>query len=186
MFGLGFGSNDSYRRRNSRNCGFRSSPICYFADVASSDVCSVREPSASHLQTRRSKFRHGSNRLAGSQDLAALAGQGFTEEVLGIEGRNVGRLAASITNVATTLANGVKIGQLQNLAGPDLPYRLEPQRSATWFMSAAYVRAAVGASTAVRGTDPCQVRMEVELGTGKVVETRQSMRLGSRPEKDAD
>jgi len=113
-----------------------------------------------------------------------LAAQGLTEEVIGIEVRNVGRLAASIDTVHAALAGGTKTTMLQSISGPPLPHRLEPQSSAAWYLPAAPVRAAVGAQAEVlRRANPCKVWMEVTVA-GKIVRTRQSIRLGSRPELD--
>ncbi len=140
----------------------------------------------------RADLRHGARNATtavsgppGSQQLQFLAAQGFTEEVIGIEVRNVGRLAASIESVAATLAGGVQFTQLRDSGGPPLPHTLEPQSAAKWFLPAVPVRAAVAVSSqTLKGADPCKVWMEVTLGTGKLVRSRRSMWLGSRPELD--
>jgi hypothetical protein len=120
----------------------------------------------------------------GSQPLASLGAQGFMEEVLGVQVRNAGRLATTIDRIEICLANGVKLAQLSALMGPSLPHRLEPQSSALWFIPADPARGAVAASAqALKRADPCKVWMEVEV-VGKLVRTRQSMWLGSRPERD--
>ncbi|SRR6266567_2577895 len=139
----------------------------------------------------RADLKHGAANAGGvvhgppgSQPLASLAAQGFTEEVIGVQVRNEGRLATTIDKVEASLANGLKVNLFGALPGPSLPHRLEPQSSAVWFMPAAPVRAAVAASAQVlKRADPCQVWMEVEV-VGRVVKTRQSMWLGSRPEGD--
>jgi hypothetical protein len=78
------------------------------------------------------------------------------------------------------LANGVRVSQLQGTIGPDLPHRLEAQSAATWFLPAAPVRAAVIASAAIgKGRDPCNCWMEVKLGSGKTVATKERVLLGS-------
>lgn len=135
----------------------------------------------------RADLKHGAANAAGaltgppgSSPLMSLVAQGFTEEVLGIEVRNLGRLAATVDRVQAALAGGMKLDLLHDVAGPQLPHRLEPQSAASWFMPAAPIRRAVAASAQVLGrADPCEVWMEVEV-VGKVVRTRQSMRLGSR------
>jgi hypothetical protein len=64
--------------------------------------------------------------------------------------------------------------------GPELPHRLEAQSSETWFLPADMVRRAVVASAAIqRGSDPADVWMEVELGNGKTVRTKERVSLGS-------
>jgi hypothetical protein len=73
---------------------------------------------------------------------------------------------------------------LQSIIGPPLPHRLEPQSSASWYPPAAPVRAVVGTSAEVfKRPNPCKVWMEVTVA-GKVVRSKQSRWLGSRPELD--
>jgi hypothetical protein len=141
----------------------------------------------------RADLKHGARNAAGvvhgsprsmQQQLPSLAAQGFTEEVIGIEVHNVGRLAATVDRVSAALAGGMKYNFLSDVVGPSLPHRLEPQSSASWFAPAAPVRQAVAVSAEVlKRPDPCEAWMEVEV-VGKVVRTRQTMRLGSRPELD--
>lgn len=135
----------------------------------------------------RASLRHGARGPTGvvsgppsGQGRQLLAAQGFTQEVIGVEARNVGRLAIQITGVEVVLANGVRVSQLQGTLGPDLPYRLDAQSAATWFLPAAPVRAAVKASASIgKGTDPCNCWMEVGLGSGKAVRTKERILLGS-------
>jgi hypothetical protein len=120
--------------------------------------------------------------LPGTQSLQSLAEQGFSVEVIGVEVFNVGRLAIQVTRVSAALANGVSVSALAGTIGPDLPYRLEAQSSASWFLPAEPIRRAVHASATIsRGTDPCDVWGKVGLGNGKTVETRQRMPLTSQP-----
>jgi len=139
----------------------------------------------------RAELKHGARNAGmvgsgppGQQPLQALAEQGLTEEVVGVEVHNVGRLAASVDKVEVALAGGLKLQMLLDVTGPALPHRLEPQSSASWFVPAAPIRRTVHASAQVlQRADPCEIWMEVEV-VGKVVRTRQSMRIGSRPELD--
>lgn len=55
-----------------------------------------------------------------------VAAQGFTEQVIGIKVRNVGRLAASIDTVEAALPGGTRTTMLESIIGPPLPHRLEP------------------------------------------------------------
>jgi hypothetical protein len=120
----------------------------------------------------------------GSTPLVSLIAQGFTDEVLGVEVRNLGRLAATVDRVQVAIAGGIKLQTLLDVKGPSLPHRLEPQSSASWFVPAAPARRAVAVSAQVlKRADPCKVWMEVDV-VGKAVRTRQSVRLGSRPELD--
>lgn len=138
----------------------------------------------------RAELKHGARNASGvisgpprSQQLKALAEQGFPEEVIGIKVHNVGRLAASIDSVEAALAGGVKISMLVDIVGPSLPHRLDAQSSASWFLPAAPIRRAVFASAqALKRPDPCRAWMEVEVA-GKVIRS-ESMWLGSRPEFD--
>jgi hypothetical protein len=110
-----------------------------------------------------------------------LVAQGFTQEVIGIQTRNVGRLAVQIVGVAAVLQSGVRVTQLPGTVGPELPHRLEAQSTGTWFLPAAPVRAAVKATSGIgNGKDPCKCWMVAELGNGKTVATRERALLGSR------
>jgi hypothetical protein len=141
----------------------------------------------------RAELKHGARNAStvvtgapGSQDFLSLAGQGLTDEVIGIEVRNVGRLAASIQSVSAALASGLKVTPVRELVGPTLPHTLEPQSAASWFLPAAPIRDVVAFSSKgrLKQPDPNKVWMEVTLGTGKVVRSKQSMWLGSRPQLD--
>lgn len=89
-----------------------------------------------------------------SQGLATLAQQGFTQEVLGIEVTNTGRLAIQVAGVKAALSNGVKVSSLAGSLGPALPYRLEPQHTESWFLPAPPIRGAVVAAVSIgKGTD---------------------------------
>jgi hypothetical protein len=135
----------------------------------------------------RASLRHGARGGASvvsgppaSQSFRALAEQGFTYEVIGIEVRNVGRLAVQVTGVRAALPSGVQVQETRSSMGPGFPYRLEAQSSQTWFLPGEMARSAVAASAAIgKGSDPADVWMEVELGNGKVVRTKQRVSLGS-------
>jgi hypothetical protein len=137
------------------------------------------------------RLKHGARNAAvavtnapGSQQLRRLAEQGFTEEVVGVEVRNIGRMAATVDRVQAALAGGVKLQPVADLGGPTLPHRLEPQSAASWFLPAEPIRRAVAASAKVlKRPDPCELWMEVEV-VGKAVRSQNSMWIGSRPELD--
>src|SRR5919204_5203102 len=81
----------------------------------------------------RADLRHGARNatvavtgVPGSQSLDTLTQQGFTEEVFGVEVRNVGRLAAEVSRVQVALANGVKVEVMGDLAA-NLPLTLAAQ-----------------------------------------------------------
>jgi hypothetical protein len=118
----------------------------------------------------------------GLQTLASLAPQGWTEEVLGVEVRNVGRLAVTVTSVAVVHAEkGIKYRPVGALIGEELPFRLEAQSSQSWFMSAADVHQMIAVAAETLGAgDPADLYVEVELGTGKVCKTREKLALSGR------
>ena len=136
----------------------------------------------------RAELKHGARNadvvVSGPPGWQRVASQGLGEEVIGIEVRNVGRMAASIDSVQAALPRGTKTTLLQSFIGPPLPHRLDPQSVASWYLPAAPVRATVGAAAEVfKRRNPSKVWMEVTVA-GKVVRSRQSMWLGSRPELD--
>jgi hypothetical protein len=107
----------------------------------------------------------------GSASAAAHAAQGFTEEVVAVEVRNVGRMAVSVQKITAYLDNGIGLSPVQTQ--PPLPFRLEPGSSERWWVEAAQVRAAIIASerTGVGGSQS-KVHIAVDLATGKVVKTK--------------
>jgi hypothetical protein len=119
----------------------------------------------------------------GTQSMEYLANQGFTDEVLAIKVRNVGRLSVSVTSVAAVFGSGISIGQLDHPRDRALPYRLEAQSEQTWFVSMDAVRAAAESWLATRpkGSSVTRgqltVQMSVGLGNGKLVKTKESISI---------
>jgi hypothetical protein len=103
---------------------------------------------------------------------AALAAQGFTEPVVAVEVRNVGRMAVSVQKVTAYLDNGIGFSPTQTET--PLPFRLEPGSSEKWWVEAAVLHAAIVASrhAGIGGSDHPRVHVAVGLGTGKVVKTK--------------
>jgi hypothetical protein len=99
-------------------------------------------------------------------NISMLAKQGMTEEVLAVEARNVGRMAATIQKMQAKLANGVGLEPTTHPHAP-LPFRLEAGSSEKWWVQAADVRTAIAAS----GLASSKVHIEVSLGTGKIRRT---------------
>jgi hypothetical protein len=105
--------------------------------------------------------------------LDQLAQQGFGHEVLGVEVRNVGRLAVNVDKVEAVLDNGVRYSEFAPSLGPSLPHRLDAQSSQSWFMPMQPTRAAIRASSQTFGhASRMGVRVSVALGNGKVVVTK--------------
>jgi hypothetical protein len=107
---------------------------------------------------------------------ALLAEQGYNEPIIGVQVRNVGRLAVSVTKWDVAFDNGGAFSQPGwhvNDAYP-LPYRLEPGGEAVWFCPAAPVHATIKAFAS--SSHPVRfVRARVGLGTGKSVTSKNSM-----------
>ena len=61
---------------------------------------------------------------------AVLASQGFSQEVVAVEVRNVGRMPATVQKVTAYLDNGV--GLVQEQSNKPLPCRLEAGSSEKW------------------------------------------------------
>jgi hypothetical protein len=98
-----------------------------------------------------------------------------TVETLGVEVRNVGRLAVSVTDWR------IKIGptELISLRGvphnKQLPHRLDVGEENTWFVEVAQIHAAVSAAVGTFG--PVEIRARASLGTGKSTTSRNSISL---------
>lgn len=104
---------------------------------------------------------------------AAHAAQGFTEEVVAVEVRNVGRMAVSVQKITAYLDNGIGISPIQTQ--PPLPFRLEPGSSERWWVEAEEVARAIETSKRTGMIQPShrsKVHIAVGLGTGKVVKTK--------------
>lgn len=106
-----------------------------------------------------------------------LAQQGFTEPILAIEVVNVGRMPTTVTGWHAEFENGMKFTNPQYPLNPALPFRLEPQSKATWYVEARSVHATVSASHASGVTKAAsqEVRMSVDLTNRKTIKTRQGI-----------
>jgi hypothetical protein len=104
--------------------------------------------------------------------VAALVREGFTNEVVAVEVRNVGRLPVSVQKITAYLANGIGFSPFETQ--PPLPFRLEAGSSERWWIEAAQVRAAIAASkdAGIQRSDRSKVHIAVGLATGKVVKTK--------------
>jgi hypothetical protein len=103
-----------------------------------------------------------------SQGMGLLARQGYANEMIGARVRNRGRMAMSVESFEVVFSNKIALSHPGNGLGPDFPYRLEPQSSASWFLALDPVRHAVATSASTLGTpNPDRVRVRVGLGNGK-------------------
>jgi hypothetical protein len=94
------------------------------------------------------------------------ASQGMSTEVIAVEVRNIGRMAATVQKITAYLEDGIGFGPIQTQ--PPLPFRLDAGSSERWWIEAEQVRAAMTASKLPRS----KVYIAVALGTGKVVKTK--------------
>lgn len=104
---------------------------------------------------------------------ALIRDQGFTEPVLVVEVRNRGRLAVSVEDVTATTDDGFGFNRMADPENPPVPYRLEPGAKESWHVDVRPLQ-----MLAESDPKPRLVRMAVELGNGKVVLTKQTLRLG--------
>lgn len=107
------------------------------------------------------------------RDLRSVRADGFVgTEVLGVTATNVGRAPVTITQYSVALRRGgFSFRPVGDRIGPELPYRLQPGESETWYAEMQSARALVFASAAVKQVSR-SVRMTVTLGTGDEKVTR--------------
>jgi hypothetical protein len=128
------------------------------------------------LTLRRGALRRtvgGVARMSGLQlsasDYAVMHKQGFTEEILLVEVRNRGRMAVSVEDVSATTEDGWGFQRAADPENPSLPHRLEPGAKETWHIELSVFQHLVNTDGKQR-----KVWMRVELGTGKVLRTKQA------------
>lgn len=103
--------------------------------------------------------------------LRLLAAQGFNQQVVAIEVVNVGRLPITVRRWNARIESGYSYTLLDDPLNPALPHRLEPGESATWCARLHDLERLV--RTLDEG--PQNVRMGVELGTGKGLRTKETV-----------
>ncbi len=101
-----------------------------------------------------------------------MASQGFTQPVLAVQVRNVGRLPVTIAS--WSLVTRPHVGEFQPLSaalGKPLPHRLDAGESEMWAVDFAWIAAAVSASATVKKVPTAGIRVHatVSLGDGRVV-----------------
>lgn len=104
-----------------------------------------------------------------AKDYAVMRSQGFTDEILAVEVRNVGRMAVSVEDVAATTEDGWSFQRAADPENPALPHRLEPGAKETWHVELSVFQHLVDTDGKQR-----EAWMTVELGTGKVLRTKQT------------
>lgn len=113
------------------------------------------------------------------KDLAQVRGEGFTgEELIGIAVTNLGRAPVRIDKYSVRMLDGgMEFSPLGESIGPDLPFRLPPGETETWYARASSARALVYASRGLKPHASARVQMTVQLGTGDVRRTRRHIEL---------
>jgi hypothetical protein len=104
-----------------------------------------------------------------ASDYDVMHSQGFTEEVVLVEIRNKGRLAVSVEDVSATTEDGWGFQRAADPENQSLPHRLEPGAKETWHIELSVFQHLVNTDGKQR-----KVWMRVELGTGKVLRTKQA------------
>lgn len=103
-------------------------------------------------------------------DLRSLQHAGVTEAIMGVRGRNVGRLPVDITDFAIELDGGMSYSLPGWHVNPSTPHRLEPGSVASFYVPLGDVDATI---EAVRGIQEYRgkVRGRFGLGNGETVAT---------------
>lgn len=93
---------------------------------------------------------------------------GLTEGRIFVIARNIGRTAVTVTNYGARSGPTARYGTLRPLPGePTLPHRLEPGAEVMWTLPTEEMR-----EFAVAAQGDMKVRMSVDLGNGKTVNSR--------------
>lgn len=112
-------------------------------------------------------------------DLSSLRSQGFGgEEVVGIRIVNHGRAPVTIGRVVVHAQGGrVRLNPVGNLIGAPLPHLLQPGTNENWYVEAADAMRLATSSREILNDSVTGIYMTAELGTGKVVKTRELLKL---------
>lgn len=111
-------------------------------------------------------------------DLSGLREQGLGGfEAVGIQVTNHGRAPVIIESVKLLPRGGaMTFLPISERVGPDLPHKLEPGANASWFLSYDHAVRLAEASRQVLREDVNGVYMTAQLGTGKTIKTRRTLR----------
>ena len=115
-------------------------------------------------------------------DLNNLRSQGIDGiEAVGIQVTNHGRSPVVIEGVRMLLRGGVMhFIPISERIGPELPYKLEPGSNASWYMDVKYATTLARTSRDVMKEDVSGVYMTAQLGTGRAIKTRRTLRVWPR------
>lgn len=111
-------------------------------------------------------------------DIDGLRSQGLTGfEAVGIQVTNHGRAPVIIESVKLHPRGGaMSLIPVRERVGPDLPYKLEAGANASWFLDYDHAARLAHSSREVLKERVSGVYMSAELGTGKSVKTRRTLR----------
>lgn len=100
------------------------------------------------------------------------------EEIIGIQITNHGRSPVSVERVALCPRGGhTRFIPADQLMGPELPYRLEAGTNASWYLAFDHAHTLVRASRDALGEPVRGVYMRATLGTGKEIQTPETLRF---------
>lgn len=112
-------------------------------------------------------------------DLSSLRSQGFGgQEVVGIRVVNHGRAPVTIGRIVVHAQGGsVTLNPVGNLVGAPLPHVLQPGTNENWYVAAADAIRLATSSREILNDSVSGIYMTAELGTGKVVRTRELLKI---------
>ncbi len=102
-------------------------------------------------------------------ELLRMARQGYSQPIIAIKVRNVGRQAVNVERWGIVCTEGATYTPIAESIGPSLPHRLEAGASELWAMSLdVAVRAAATTAEVLTGNaETVWLRGKVELGDGR-------------------
>jgi hypothetical protein len=94
-----------------------------------------------------------------------LQQQGFTEPIIAVQVRNLGRSPTSVTKVGIRYDNGAIFTLTNGRPGnADVPHRLDGESEETWFFPAGNVRAYAQAMNTMYSTQATSIQGLVDVG----------------------
>ena len=114
----------------------------------------------------------------GTQSLDLLRAQGLTQEVMGAEVFNRGRIGVSVTGFRAVTSRGTRFAPIGSLLGLHLPHRLEPRDSELWFFPLDLVRPDLANIAKAFGhPNPDDLAIEVDSGDGRCRRGKRKVRV---------
>ncbi|MHC6176198.1 phosphoribosylamine--glycine ligase [Glutamicibacter endophyticus] len=112
------------------------------------------------------------------RSLDGLLQQGISGvEAIGIQITNHGRAPVIIEKITLFPRGGtMSLVPLGELIGPDLPYKLEPGANSSWYVDYLHATRLIASSREVLREKVSGVYMSAQLGTGKSIKTRRTLR----------